>query len=99
MNRGVMVTRGDPTERELELSARGICSNKENDPVRERLEGYFQPLAKSYVEICKKQRRQFFGLRDFYRWGRSSVHTLFFYELALVMLLYVQFDKDDILDV
>lgn len=67
MNRGVMVTRGDPTEQELELSARGICSNKENDPVRERLEEYFQPLAKSYIEICKKQRRQFFGLRDFYR--------------------------------
>ena len=96
MNRGVMVTRGDPTERELELSARGICSNKENDPVRERLEEYFQPLAKSYVEICKKQKRQFFGLRDFYRW----VIIIFFYKLALVVLSFeIQFDKDDILDV
>ena len=72
MNRGVMVTRGDPTEHELELSARGICSNKENDPVRERLEEYFKPLAKSYIEICRKQTRQFFGLRDFYR---SAVTT------------------------
>lgn len=96
MNRGVMVTRGDPTERELELSARGICSNKENDPVRERLEEYFQPLAKSYVEICKKQRRQFFGLRDFYRW----VIIFFVCKLACVMLSFeIQFDKDDILDV
>lgn len=96
MNRGVMVTRGDPTERELELSARGICSNKENDPVRERLEEYFQPLAKSYVEICKKQRRQFFGLRDFYRW----VIIFIFCKLACVMLSFeIQFDKDDILDV
>ena len=67
MNRGVMVTRGDPSEKELELSARGICSNKENDPVRERLEEFFHPLAKSYIEICQKQHRQFFGLRDFYR--------------------------------
>lgn len=83
MNRGVMVTRGDPTEKELELSARGICSNKENDPVRERLEEYFQPLAKSYIEICKKQRRQFFGLRDFYR---CVIHCMMiFYELARVM--------------
>ena len=97
MNRGVMVTRGDPTERELELSARGICSNKENDPVRERLEGYFQPLAKSYVEICKKQRRQFFGLRDFYRW---VIIIYFFCKLACVMLTFkIQFDQDDILDV
>lgn len=67
MNRGVMVTRGDPSELELELSARGICSNKEDDPVRERLEEYFKPLAKSYLNICNKQHRQFFGLRDFYR--------------------------------
>ena len=67
MNRGVMVTRGDPSENELELSARGICSNQENDPVREMLEEYFKPLARSYLEICRKQTRQFFGLRDFYR--------------------------------
>lgn len=68
MNRGVMVTRGDPSELELELSARGICSNKKDDPVRERLEEYFKPLAKSYLNICNKQHRQFFGLRDFYRY-------------------------------
>lgn len=73
MNRGVMVTRGDPSKVELELSARGICSNKENDPVRERLEEYFQPLAKSYIEICKKQHRQFFGLRDFYRYYKICI--------------------------
>ena len=67
MNRGVMVTRGDPDVQELELSARGICSYKLNDPVKERLKGYFQPLAQAYKEILKKQKREFFGLRDFYR--------------------------------
>jgi len=90
MNRGVMVTRGVPDTKELELSARGICSNHkddpvkrrleidfeeicsnhsnwEDDPVKRRLEEYFEPLAKAYKKICKKQKREFFGLHDFYR--------------------------------
>ena len=67
MNRGIMVTRNDPTEEELVFSARGICSNKLNDPVKSLLEKYFSPLAKSYLAICNKQKREFFGLRDFYR--------------------------------
>jgi len=67
MNRGVMVTRGNPNTKELQLSARGICSNQEDDPVKRRLEEYFEPLAKAYKKICKKQKREFFGLRDFYR--------------------------------
>ena len=67
MNRGVMVTRGDLDVQELELSARGICSNKANDPVKERLKGYFQPLSEAYKAICAQQKREFFGLRDFYR--------------------------------
>ena len=49
---------------------RGICSNRENDPVKERLEVYFKPLAAAYKEICseqEKEKRAFFGLRDFYR--------------------------------
>ena len=67
MNRGVMVTRGDPDTTELVLSARGICSNEDNDPVKRNLEPYFQPLADAYAYICTNQERQFFGLRDFYR--------------------------------
>ena len=67
MNRGVMVVRCDPSEKELELSARGICSNDDADPVKHRLEGYFQPLAEAYSIVCSEQKRQFFGLRDFYR--------------------------------
>ena len=72
MNRGVMVTRGDPSEDELKYSAEGICSNKEDDPVKARLKQYFEPLSKAYVKICKKQNRQFFGLRDFYRLAMSK---------------------------
>ena len=67
MNRGVMVTRGNPDIHELELSARGICSDMENDIVKKRLEGHFQPLAAAYEAICLKQKKEFFGLRDFYR--------------------------------
>ncbi len=49
---------------------RGICSNQTNDPVKERLEPYFKPLAAAYKQICfeqEKKKRAFFGLRDFYR--------------------------------
>ena len=67
MNRGVMVTRGELGLDELHLSARGICSTEDKDPVREKLERYFDPLSRAYMEICMKQERQFFGLRDFYR--------------------------------
>ena len=76
MNRGVMVTRGDPGLQELKLSARGICSNKLNDPIRERLEGYFDPLSKAYVKVCGKQKKQFFGLRDFYRYDDLCTYCI-----------------------
>ena len=64
MNRGVMVTRGDPDVRELVISAEGIC---QNSTLKERLSAYFTVLAEAYLNICNKQTRQFFGLRDFYR--------------------------------
>ena len=67
MKRSVMLTRGDPDTKELQLSARGICSNHEDDPVKERLERYFEPLANTYKAVYRKQKREFFGLRDFYR--------------------------------
>ena len=62
------MTRGDPSEDELVLSARGICSNEPNDPIKKMLEVYFKPIASAYTEICVAQQRQFFGLRDFYRY-------------------------------
>ena len=48
---------------------RGICSNVEDDKVKKWLDRFFTPLAEAYIEICDKQKRQFFGLRDFYRYA------------------------------
>ena len=73
MNRGVMVTRGDPDVDELVLSAQGICRSEKNNVIKERLNHYFHDLAEAYHNICKKQSREFFGLRDFYRY----VYTYF----------------------
>ncbi len=71
MNRGVMVTRGDPEKNDLELSAEGICSNADGKLIKEQLHRDFAPLSEAYMNvcnICKNQKRQFFGLRDFYRY-------------------------------
>ncbi|XP_077086723.1 E3 ubiquitin-protein ligase rnf213-alpha [Siphateles boraxobius] len=64
MNRGIFVSRGDPDEKELIESAKGICSS---DPmILERVRDFFQPFARAYLNICRKQGRGFFGLRDYY---------------------------------
>ena len=49
---------------------RGICSTETNDPVRRVLEPILDELAEGYLEIVSVQegsRKEFFGLRDFYR--------------------------------
>lgn len=84
MNRGVMVTRADPSEDELVFSAKGICSNKD-DPIRQKLEKYFKPFARAYKSICEKQEREFFGLRDFYR----SVSTIMIFIFVNYKAVYV----------
>ena len=58
---------------------RGICSNEKNDPVKEKLNEFFRPLASAYIKICKKQKEKqkpFFGLRDFYRYYYKKVHDI-----------------------
>jgi hypothetical protein len=67
-----MVTRGEPSEKELIFSAIGICSNKKNDPIRSKLDSYFEPLARAYMNICRLQSREFYGLRDFYRFVAAN---------------------------
>ncbi|XP_075942052.1 E3 ubiquitin-protein ligase rnf213-alpha-like isoform X1 [Anarhichas minor] len=64
MNRGISVSRGDPDEKELIKSAKGICNS--NAMVLEKVSGFFQPFAKAYLEICHKEGKGFFGLRDYY---------------------------------
>ncbi|XP_042525946.1 E3 ubiquitin-protein ligase RNF213 [Dipodomys spectabilis] len=64
MNRGIFVSRSRPNERELIESARGICSS---DPmVQRRIQGYFTPFARAYEAVCRRQDKEFFGLRDYY---------------------------------
>ncbi|XP_072224665.1 E3 ubiquitin-protein ligase rnf213-alpha [Leuresthes tenuis] len=64
MNRGIFVSRGDPDERELIESAKGICSS--DLMVLERVRNFFQSFARAYLEVCCKQGKGFFGLRDYY---------------------------------
>ena len=73
MNRGVMVTRGAPDVKELEYSAEGICGKGATNSVKTSLKPFFKPLAEAYEAICGKQKREFFGLRDFYRYQYSSM--------------------------
>ncbi|XP_077886537.1 E3 ubiquitin-protein ligase RNF213-like isoform X3 [Ictidomys tridecemlineatus] len=64
MNRGIFVSRGSPSEKELIESARGICSS--DSLVLDRVRGYFAPFAKAYETVCSRQNKEFFGLRDYY---------------------------------
>ncbi|KAL7850786.1 hypothetical protein SRHO_G00201350 [Serrasalmus rhombeus] len=64
MNRGIFVSRGDPDEKELIESAKGICSS--DAMILDKVRDFFQPFARAYLKICKKQGKGFFGLRDYY---------------------------------
>lgn len=63
MNRGIFVSRGDPDQKELIESAKGIC--RSDAVVLEKVREFFQPFATAYFSICKKG-KGFFGLRDYY---------------------------------
>lgn len=84
MNRGVMVTRGDPDIKELVLSAQSICHNENNNTVKQRLNPYFDPLATTYSSVCLKQKRNFFGLRDFYRYMQFFMLLVYFNKCELI---------------
>ncbi|KAG7491231.1 hypothetical protein MATL_G00000820, partial [Megalops atlanticus] len=65
MNRGIFVSRWDPSENELVETAKGICSS--DTPVLLKIQHLFPKLAKAYLSICRTtDRNQFFGLRDYY---------------------------------
>ncbi|OXB81060.1 UNVERIFIED_CONTAM: hypothetical protein H355_004990 [Colinus virginianus] len=64
MNRGIFVSRGDPSKEELIESAKGICCSARG--ALHKVEQYFQHFANAYEKICKVQDREFFGLRDYY---------------------------------
>ncbi|KAM4663579.1 E3 ubiquitin-protein ligase RNF213-like [Discoglossus pictus] len=67
MNRGIFVSRGDPNKNELVESASGICAS--NKLILGKVETFFSDFANAYQKVCKiqkKQKKEFFGLRDFY---------------------------------
>ncbi|XP_056144422.1 E3 ubiquitin-protein ligase rnf213-alpha [Lampris incognitus] len=64
MNRGIFVSRGDPDEKELIESAKGICSS--DAMILDKVRDFFQPFARAYLNICRRQGKGFFGLRDYY---------------------------------
>ncbi|KAI1884420.1 hypothetical protein AGOR_G00226220 [Albula goreensis] len=64
MNRGIFVSRGDPDEKELIESAKGICSS--DKMILEKVKGYFQTFARAYLNVCRRKGKGFFGLRDYY---------------------------------
>ncbi|XP_043109399.1 E3 ubiquitin-protein ligase rnf213-beta isoform X2 [Puntigrus tetrazona] len=64
MNRGIFVSRWDPSEKDLVETAEGICSSSHN--ILLKIKHLFPKLAKGYLDICKSDSEQFFGLRDYY---------------------------------
>lgn len=72
MNRGIFVSRWDPSEDELVETAKGICSS--SNQILLKIKHLFPALAKAFLRICKEtSKNQFFGLRDYY----SLVKMLF----------------------
>ncbi|XP_026171361.1 E3 ubiquitin-protein ligase rnf213-beta isoform X2 [Mastacembelus armatus] len=72
MNRGIFVSRSDPSEDELLQTANGICSS--SNQILLKIKHLFPSLAKAFLKICKETaKNQFFGLRDYY----SLVKMLF----------------------
>ncbi|XP_049419183.1 E3 ubiquitin-protein ligase rnf213-beta isoform X2 [Epinephelus fuscoguttatus] len=72
MNRGIFVSRWDPSEDELVETAKGICSS--SNQILLKIKHLFPSLAKAFLSICNETtKNQFFGLRDYY----SLVKMLF----------------------
>ncbi|XP_054899206.1 E3 ubiquitin-protein ligase rnf213-beta [Poeciliopsis prolifica] len=72
MNRGIFVSRWDPSEDELVQTAKGICSS--SNQILLKIKHLFPSLASAFLKICNEtSKNQFFGLRDYY----SLVKMLF----------------------
>ncbi|XDV44192.1 hypothetical protein PO909_012516 [Leuciscus waleckii] len=64
MNRGIFVSRWDPSEKDLVETAEGICES--SSTVVLKIKHLLPKLAKGFLNICKTDSEQFFGLRDYY---------------------------------
>ncbi|XP_052426303.1 E3 ubiquitin-protein ligase rnf213-beta [Carassius gibelio] len=65
MNRGIFVSRWDPSEKDLVETAEGICLSSHNN-ILLKIKHLLPKLAEGYLHICKTVGEQFFGLRDYY---------------------------------
>nr|KAG5687643.1 hypothetical protein BaRGS_008126 [Batillaria attramentaria] len=67
MNRGILVQRDVPDKTELVQTAEGICGS-EDPAVLELVKSLVKKLAQAYLAVFNQatNRREFFGLRDFY---------------------------------
>ena len=75
----------------LQLIIRGICIDAtfNKGGILSRLQGYFSNLAHAYHAVLKEQPREFFGLRDYYRYQGISI-LIFYYQffVSLIKMLY-----------
>ena len=62
MNRGILLSRGTPSEDDLIKIGRGIGNPK----AAEIIHTFVPDLAKGYLAVYGRQEREYFGLRDFY---------------------------------
>ena len=88
MNRGIMVSRGDPDKEELLSSAREICrSNTVDSSIVESIEICIPDLSKAYLKLIRKTHtsREYYGLRDFYSLIKMLVFLCNKYETTLTL--------------
>ncbi|XP_066547032.1 E3 ubiquitin-protein ligase rnf213-alpha [Amia ocellicauda] len=78
MNRGILVFRTSPKEKELIKTAKDICSTA--TPYNTEIEPLIPDLARFYMKVLEEQKSEFFGLRDYY-------------SLVKMILCYVQEKK------
>ena len=85
MNRGIMVTRDDPNQEELVLSAKEICSSNSADPKLQSVDEHVCTLAGTYLKLIKATNpsREYYGLRDFYSLIKMLVSLCREYEVNL----------------
>nr|XP_039250627.1 E3 ubiquitin-protein ligase rnf213-alpha-like [Styela clava] len=63
MNRGIFLMRNNPTNVDLRKTGKEIVQNKR---IWKQNEEMFKCLTASYLEFYRKQKREYFGLRDYY---------------------------------
>ena len=64
MNRGILLSRGVPNKNDLIKTANEICAS-DQDALR-LMRSTIELLANGYYKVYKQQKREYFGLRDFY---------------------------------